>query len=203
MTTRPPTERGRATRERILRAGGELVGERGVAGVSLDDVRDRAGASKSQLYHYFADRDALMRDIARGIADDVLASQADLIADFDSLAGIRAYLDAIVAFQEQQDCRGGCPIGSLAGQIAERDPQAREVLADGFDRWEAGLRDGLRAMAQRGELADGADPQKLATQCLALLQGGLVLTQVRRDPAQIRAAADGVIDLVEAARPAR
>ena len=199
MSIEPRTERGRATRERILRAAGEIVAERGVAAASLDDVRARAGASKSQLYHYFADRDELIREVARVITGDVLASQAELVAGFDSLPGIRAYLDAIVAVQAQRDCHGGCPIGSLAGQVAERDPGARQVLADGFDRWEAGLRAGLRVMAERGELSDGADPDRLATQSLALLQGGLLLTQVRRDPGQIRTAADAVLDLLHAA----
>jgi hypothetical protein len=54
-------------------------------------------------------------------------------------------------------------------------------------------------MAERGELADGVDPAVLATQTLALLQGGLLLTQVHRDPGRMRRAADGVLDLISAA----
>jgi len=50
MTEMPRTARGRATRERIVTAAAALIRERGVAGSSLDDVIERAGASKSQLY---------------------------------------------------------------------------------------------------------------------------------------------------------
>jgi hypothetical protein len=50
-------------------------------------------------------------------------------------------------------------------------------------------------MAARGELRPAADPALLAKQTLAVLQGGLVLTQVRRDPKQMRAAAAGAPDL--------
>ena len=32
--------------------------------------------------------------------------------------------------------RGGCAIGSLVGQLAETDEQARQLLANGFQRWE-------------------------------------------------------------------
>ena len=60
-TKAPATDKGRATRERILQAAAELVAEKGAAGVSLDDVRARTGASRSQLYHYFEDRDDLVR----------------------------------------------------------------------------------------------------------------------------------------------
>jgi AcrR family transcriptional regulator len=179
-----------------VQAASELVAERGVADTSLDNVRERAHASKSQLYLYFADRDDLLRAVTRATCDAVMDVQADVLAGFDSLAGIERYLDATVTLQEERRARGGCPIGSLAGQLAEQDEGARLALADGFDRWEAGLRSGLGAMAARGELAPGAHPALIATQTLALLQGGLLLTQVRRDPGQLRAAADAVLALI-------
>jgi TetR/AcrR family transcriptional regulator, transcriptional repressor for nem operon len=49
----PATAKGRAMRERIVHAAAELIAAKGVAGMSLDDLRSRTGASRSQLYHYF------------------------------------------------------------------------------------------------------------------------------------------------------
>ena len=164
----------------------------------MDDVRQRAHASKSQVYLYFADRDDLMRAVSEATCDAVMQDQSDVLAGFDSLRGIERYLDALVELQEQRDAHGGCPIGSLAGQLVEHDERARLALVDGFDRWEGGLRTGLEAMAERGELRPDADPALLAQQTLAALQGGLLLTQVRRDPGQLRAAADGVLALIQA-----
>jgi TetR/AcrR family transcriptional repressor of nem operon len=195
----PRTARGRATRERIVQAAAELVSERGVAGTSLDDVRERAHASKSQLYLYFSDREQLLRGVVAVTSEAVIDSQGDLLADFDSLAGIERYLDAMVELQVDRQASGGCPLGSLAGQLAEQDPAARAILADGLGRWESGLRGGLEAMARRGDLRPDADPALLATQTLALLQGGLLLTQVRRDVGQLRTAADTILGLVHAA----
>ena len=199
MTAEPRTARGRATRARILTAATALIAERGVAGTSLDDVRERAQASKSQLYLYFADRDALMRAVAAATCDEVIALQADALAACDSLAGIERYMDALVSLQQQRDAHGGCPIGSLAGQLAERDEGARLALGDGFKRWEAAIRSALEAMTARAELRAGTDPGLLATQTLAALQGGLILTQVRRDPRQLRVAADAALELIRAA----
>ena len=192
----PATEKGRATRDRIIRAAAELVVERGVAGTSLDDVRARARASKSQLYHYFTDRDALMRAVARATADGVLAGQADLFTQLDTIDGLRAWTDALVTLQQTRDARGGCPIGSLAGQLAERDDGARLELADGLDRWEAAIRAGLQRMQTRGELRPDADPATLAQRTLAAAQGGLLLTQIRRDPNQLRSALNGALDAI-------
>lgn len=197
--TEPATARGRATRARIVQAGAGLVAERGAAGMSLDEVGARASASRSQLYHYFADRDDLIRAIIDATTDAVLAAQDDLLSELDSWAGIDRWFDALEAIQRQREARGGCPIGSLVGQLAERDPIARAALADGFDRWEALLREGLQRMRASGSLAPDADPRQLATVTMALLQGGLLLAQVRRDPDQLQLALAAARSLLRAA----
>jgi TetR/AcrR family transcriptional regulator, transcriptional repressor for nem operon len=200
MSAQPATAKGRETRGRIIRAAAELVAERGVADTSLDDVRVRAHASKSQLYHYFADRDDLMRAVARAASDDVVAGQAELFTRLDTIDGLRAWAEALVTLQQARNAKGGCPIGSLAGQLAEQDDAARVELADGLDRWEAAIREGLERMAARGELHSSADPGALAQNTLAAVQGGLLLTQVRRDPNQLRSALNGAINAILAAR---
>ena len=74
------------------------------------------------------------------------------------------------------------PIANLVGQLGERDDDIRAVLASGFDRWEAHIRAGLAAMVAAGELQPDADVEWLAASTLASLQGGLILSQARRDP---------------------
>jgi TetR/AcrR family transcriptional repressor of nem operon len=182
-------------------AATELVAEQGVAAVTLDDVGRRAPASRSQLYHYFDDRDTLVRAAVDATADAVLGAQEGLLDNLDSWAGMDRWFDALVAFQHEHQGRGGCPLGSLAGQLAERDPEARIAIADGLDRWEARLLEGLLRMQARGKLEAAADPRSLATATMAALQGGLLLTQVRRDPQQLRIALDAARTLLRGARP--
>jgi TetR/AcrR family transcriptional regulator, transcriptional repressor for nem operon len=173
-------------RERIVVAASELIAERGVAETSVDDVIERAGASKSQLYHYFEDRAALLRAVVIHNAERVVGDLPPL----DGWRAIRSWFDSLVALQvERRACRG-CPIGSLVGQLAESDEQARLALVAAFDQWEARLREGLRSMRRAGKLDSGADPERLATVTLAAIQGGLVLTQSRRDPEQLATALD-------------
>ena len=194
MAEAPRTARGRATRERIVASAAALIRERGVAETSLDDVLERAGASKSQLYLYFADRAALVREVVAENADLVLAAQEPHLSSLDSWKAIRAWLDSLVELQQEAGARGGCAIGSLVGQLAETDEQARQLLADGFARWEAPLRQGLYSLQKRGKLDRNADPDRLATATLAAIQGGLVLTQTRRDPQQLAIAVDAAYD---------
>jgi AcrR family transcriptional regulator len=203
MASQPSTERGRRARQRIVAAAADVVAEKGAAGASLDEVGARAAASRSQLYHYFDDKADLLRAVAEATNEAVLDGQRALFAGLGSWAGLKRWADSLVELQDQRGGRGGCPIANLVSQLGERDDGTRTVLASGFDRWEAHIRDGLAAMVASGELRPGTDIDWLAASALASLQGGLVLTQASRDPRALRRALDGALALIGSYRPAR
>jgi TetR/AcrR family transcriptional regulator, transcriptional repressor for nem operon len=190
------TSKGMQTRQRIVVAAADLMFERGVTGTTMQDVRGAAGVSSSQIYHYFADKEALVRAVIEYQNETIVGGQEPMLANLDTLAGMRAWRDFLVEHQRQLNCRGGCPIGSLGSELADVDPQVRANVAAGFRRWEAGIRGGYRAMRNRGELSAAADPDKLATATLAALQGGLLLTQIQRSTEPLEAALDTVLTYI-------
>jgi TetR/AcrR family transcriptional repressor of nem operon len=192
------TRRGRETRERIVAAAAELIFERGVAETTLEDIRAAAGVSGSQVYHYFADKQALVRAVIDHQADTILETQGTHLDHLDTMPGLRAWRDLLVGHQRTLECRGGCPLGTLGAELAEIDDVARMAVARGFGRWEARIRDGLRAMHARGDLPASSDPDDLALATLAALQGGLLLAQVQRDPRPLAVALDAMIDRIQA-----
>jgi TetR/AcrR family transcriptional regulator, transcriptional repressor for nem operon len=196
MGERPTTDRGRLTRQRIVAAATEVVAEKGALRASLDEVGARAPASRSQLYHYFDDKDDLLLAVAEATNDTVLGGQRDLFAHLGTWDGLVRWADALVAYQEERGGQGGCPIANLLGQLGEQDDGIRAVLASGFDRWEAAIRAGLAAMADAGDLRPDTDVAWLASSTLASVQGGLVLSQARRDPLALRRALDGALALI-------
>jgi len=201
MIDLPRTAKGRATRARIVAAAAALVREGGAAETSLDEVIERAGVSKSQLYHYFQDKADLLRAVVAYQADMVLAAQEPQLQALDGWGAIRAWFDRLVALQVQGQGCGGCPVGSLVPQLAETNQPARAELAESFDRWERPLHEGLAALRARGELRADADVETLVTATMAAVQGGLVLTQARRDPGQLARALDAAYAHLRAQRP--
>lgn len=208
MTTvseqRPPprlTRKGQATRERIVEAAATEMFERGVARTSLDEVKASAGVSSSQLYHYFTDKHELVLAVIEHQTRAILNGQRPLLASLDSVEALRAWREAVVTLQRALDCRGGCPIGTLGAELSETDPQAREKVAEGFRAWQDSIRDGLRALQARGELTVSADPDRLALALLAALQGGLVLTQIRRETEPLEVALDTMLDHIASLGP--
>ena len=189
MPGEPRTGRGRASRERIVERAAELFAARGVAGTSLDDVLAAAGAGKSQLYHYFSGRDELVAAAVGMRCTQVLAGLTQALGRVASLAELEQALAGFVAGFEQMGLPG-CPIGSLAAEVAARNEGARRQAAAGFDAWERLLADALERMRERGELRPDASPAVLATALLASIEGGMVLSQARKDPASLRIAVD-------------
>jgi TetR/AcrR family transcriptional regulator, transcriptional repressor for nem operon len=192
-TTRKFTAKGTLTRSRIIEAAAELVFAQGVARTGIEDVQLRAAVSASQMYHYFTDKDDLIRAVIAHQTDGILAAQRPVLDELDSFEALDRWRDLLVDLQEQRDCVGGCPIGSIAAELADIDPHARADLVDSFERWEAPIRDGLARMRERGALHPEADTDALALALLVALQGGLLLTQTRRNTAPLRTGLDAVL----------
>ncbi|MEV0286362.1 TetR/AcrR family transcriptional regulator [Kribbella sp. NPDC050820] len=187
------TKKGQATRDRIVAAASQLMLEQGVARTTIEDIQAAAGVSPSQLYHYFPGKNALVLAVIEYQTGRVMDVQHQGLDELDTLGSLSQWRDLMVGILTETQCAGGCPLGSLASDLAESDPVARVQLANAFARWEELIRDGLVRMQKRGELSEAADPGDLAVAMLAAVQGGLLLSQVRRDPAPLRTAVDTMI----------
>ncbi len=189
------TPRGAATRARIVEAAADLIYMRGMEGTSLDDVMAASGVSKSQLYHYFMDKDALVLEVIALQAERVLAAQQPHLGALNSLRALRAWGQAIVRLNELVQMRG-CPLGSLANELANTSESARKRLDESFSMWRERIENGLAEMQQRGELAASADPHDLALALLGAVEGGLLLAKTAQSGRPLEIAIDMAIDHV-------
>jgi AcrR family transcriptional regulator len=187
MSGEPITKRGRASRERIVERAAALFAERGIAGTSVDEVLAAAGAGKGQFYHYFRGRDELAAAAVEFRCAQVVAGLTEALGGVSSVAGLEQALALFVAGFEQLGLPG-CPIGTLATEVTGRNEEARLRAAAGFDAWERLLADVLERMRDGGELRADASPAALATGLLASIEGGLVLSSVRKDVASMQIA---------------
>jgi len=186
------TAKGERTRARIVEEAAALIHDRGVAATTLEDVKVAASVSGSQLYHYFPDKSDLVQAVIDYQADTIVAQNRRALGGAN---GVEAWRNMIITGARLTQAKGGCALGSLGGQLAESDPEARALIAAGFDQWAAALRDGLRSLHADGELAPDVDPDDLATTLLATLQGGLLLSQVQRSTRPLETAVDTLLAL--------
>ena len=197
------TPKDQATRERILVAATGLIAAHGVAGTGTEDVRKAAGVSGSQIYHYFESKQAMIRAVIARQADAVPVPGQPVMGSLDSFEALRAWADAAIERQGENDCRGDCTLGSLAAELSATDEVSRGDLSNGFLRWEGLLYDGLAAMRERGELRADADLEELSYSLLTALQGGALMTQTMRTTRPLEAAMKAALAYVRSFAPGR
>ena len=191
--SRPLTARGTLTRARIINAAADLIYARGVDRTSLDEVMSESGVSKSQLYHYFADKDALVLEVIALQIERVLNAQQPHLGALDSLKALRLWRDAIIRLNEKTHANG-CPLGSLASELANDSEAARQRLAASFATWRDSIERGLTNMRQSGALSPSANPHELAMALLSAVQGGLLLSKTTQTNRPLEIALDMGID---------
>lgn len=172
------TLKGRATRDRIITCATELVLSGGFARLSIDTVRKAASVSGSQMSHYFASRNALIRG--------VIGRQTQALLDFHRRPALRGldtfedfdlWADLTLRFSQRRSGAGPVPTyGALVCELSRADSATRELLADGYRQWSAMMVAGLQRMKDRGDLIADADTAQLAWLLMTAHQGGDVMS---------------------------
>jgi AcrR family transcriptional regulator len=190
------TDKGQATRARILEHAAELIYTKGVHATNNEQLRRAAGVSGSQLNHYFPSKESLVLAVIAWQAERVLAfHRSERFTCFDSLNAFREWADFYVAYERAY--QEGCSLGSLASEIIKTDLDVHEELAGAFDQWRDIFRDGLQRMQRLGRISADADPTRLANLLLSAFQGGMLLAQVARDITPLKDALRAAIDYVQ------
>lgn len=184
------TRRGAATRLRIVEAAAKLVYESGAERVSLDEVMEASRASKSQLYHYFADKDDLLREVIALQAGRIVQANNVHLDRLESFEGLRAWRDTIVAANQAGGGVGGCPLGSLANELSAQSEETRNLLDRSFRAWSALIETGLSRMKALGRITPCADTKAIAVAVLAAIQGGILLSKSARNSEPLELAFD-------------
>jgi TetR/AcrR family transcriptional repressor of nem operon len=191
------TARGAKTRAKIVAAAANLMYIQGVGGTTLDDVIAASGVSKSQLYHHFDGKDALVRAVIDHMGELVLQRERDSLGHVSTIAGLRRWRDALVQNNALQHGAYGCVLGTLASEVSDHDDLARQTLSQLFTEWQGLLAAVLRKLQEGGALSPDASIDQLATGLMGALQGGYMLAQTARDVTPMATSIDMALAHIE------
>ncbi len=183
------TPKGLATRARIVEGAAEVLREKGVADVTLDDIRARTGTSKSQLFHYVPEgKDALLLAVAQYEADRALREQQPHLRRLNTWDAWYRWRDTLVESYESQGDQ--CPLYTLFLQVGRNTPGARAIVGEFMGRWQRSLAEGVRALRRNDLLPGSVDADESAAALLAAIQGGVSIMLSTGDAAHLRIAVD-------------
>jgi TetR/AcrR family transcriptional repressor of nem operon len=191
------TARGAKTRARIVGAAAELMYIHGVGATTLDDVLAASGASKSQLYHHFDGKEALVRAVVDHVGQRVIEREREALGHVSTIRGLRRWRDALVQNNALRHGAYGCALGSLASEVSDHDALARQALARLFSEWQGLLAGVLQRLQDGGALPPDVSIDQLATGLMAALQGGYMLSQTARNVTPMATSLDMALAHIE------
>lgn len=172
---RTSTARGDA-----IAAAADLFRRQGYAATGIEEILAVSGAPKGSFYHHFpGGKEELALD-ALAYSGDRVRALVDHVAETAPTAG--ALVTAIAAKQaadlRDSDYTLGCPVATVALELAGTSERIATTSAAAFDAWAEPLADRLHAAGY-----DDAEAIRLARWALAGLEGALLLARTARDAA--------------------
>ncbi|PZO53722.1 MAG: TetR/AcrR family transcriptional regulator [Alphaproteobacteria bacterium] len=170
-------------REKIIYAAMELFGLKGYNSTSIADLLSRTQLNSGSLYHVFPSKQDVLIGVLEAYRDgieEMLLEPAWGQVD-DPIEKIFALLGGYRTMIAESDCTYGCPIGSLALELHEPDPQVRDLLAVNFENWAKAVQRCLEAAGPR--LPKGTDTNALSEFVLTAMEGGVMQARTHRDVA--------------------
>jgi AcrR family transcriptional regulator len=170
-------------REKVIQAAMELFWLKGYNSTSIADLLSRTQLNSGSLYHVFPSKQDVLIGVLEAYRDgieEMLLEPAWGSVD-DPIEKIFALLGGYRTMIAESDCSYGCPIGSLALELHEPDPQVRELLAQNFENWTRAIEKCLDAAGKR--LPRKTDKRALAQFVLTAMEGGVMQARTHRDVA--------------------
>jgi AcrR family transcriptional regulator len=163
-----------ATKARILRVAGQLFYERGVHAVGIQEIADRATASKLTIYRYFHSKEGLVMAVLRARSDRIHEWLEEGIKDVAPGRDRIFALFDLLADWYQQEGFAGCAVMNGAIDTRGDSGLTQEVAREHLARYRALLG---RCLVEAGV----ADPTVLARQLLVLIEGATMVSSVQAD----------------------
>ncbi|WP_226051249.1 TetR/AcrR family transcriptional regulator [Dickeya chrysanthemi] len=158
-------------REEIIHVSSQLFRERGLNGVSVNDLMAAAGLTHGGFYGHFASKDELAAIASRKAFEDI-SIQWQAISQQPGQNNLYTLVENYLSARHRDDVKDGCAITALASDVARESEEKpiREVYLNG-------VKDMLGRLESLSDKEDGEQRRQQVLTQATLLIGALVLSR--------------------------
>ena len=171
------------TKDHIIEVASGLINLRGFNNTSVDAVLQASGVKKGSFYYYFKSKEdlgyAIIESHLRRFSDHVLGKAFS--GKKDALMELEDFLDIILELHRQRNCSGGCLMGNMAMEMSDIHEGFRSKFQEVFEDWRMRVAGVLQKAKISGQFNDHMDPTRLAQFVVASVEGGILLSKVKKD----------------------
>jgi len=179
-------------RQKILRAAGDLMIEKGIKETSLKDIAKKAEMSAGTLYYYYAAKEDIICDIADGNLKQITDGLLNWIDRIDSGTSREQILKTVFEKILAAETRGKLHLYLVSDAITANSA-LKQKITERYEDWRRTLAFGLNKVLKN----DAGTDDSLAYLILATIDGLIIQSMFRDEPIPI----DGVVKLIVNASP--
>lgn len=166
------------TKQFILETAAPLYNEKGISGVSIDDVLSATKLTKGCLYGHFENKEDLSEQVIdlslKKLLDKMrLAVSKGKSAKAKVFAFMDFHKDPIDTY-----IPGGCPIFNTAVEVDNNYPGVKQKVAKVFRTGQEELTTLLQEGIDNGEFSAKLDPAVFSFKMVAAIEGGIVMCRI-------------------------
>ncbi|MGV3602227.1 MAG: TetR family transcriptional regulator C-terminal domain-containing protein [Dyadobacter fermentans] len=195
------TSKAERTRNFIIEKTAEIFNRKGYAGTSMSDITEATGLTKGSIYGNFENKEEValaVFEYNRSLVFNTVQAQLEKAETyFDKMMVYGSvYKDVIASVGN----RGGCPILNTAVEADDTNVPLQLCAAKALFSWKKNLVDIIQRGASAGEFRDGIDAEGMAVSIIALIEGGVMISKVTNDYANMDRVLATVQQLVKGIR---
>jgi TetR/AcrR family transcriptional repressor of nem operon len=181
---RPPksAEGYSETRESLMKAGLEVLTEKGFSASGIDEILRRVSVPKGSFYHYFSSKDAFGVELIDRYAA-YFASKLDRLLTDESLSPLQRlknFAADATKGMARHNFKRGCLVGNLGQEMGGLPEEFRGQLRGVFSDWQKRVETCLKAAKKAGEIPSSSDCARLAAVFWIGWEGAVLRAKLER-----------------------
>ena len=163
------------TKQFILEKAAPLYNEKGISGVSIEDILQATKLTKGCIYGHFAGKDDLSEQVIEFSLKNLTQKvTVEVFRHKTAKARIHAFMDF---YKNPLDSfiSGGCPIFNTAVEADDNFPAIKQKVAATLSAGQRDLASVLQQGIDSGEFSAELNPARFAFKLVAAIEGGTVL----------------------------
>ena len=187
------------TRSKILIAAYKEIHLNGFQSASLSNILAHTGVTKGALYHHFPNK----TELGYAVVDEIIA--ATILRSFIApLEDAEDQIGTLIEVIRQSGCAFslrdvelGCPLSSLAQEMAPIDEGFRQRLSKIYDNWHDAIARAVTRAQQKGDILSSVNAEDVAVMVVATMEGCLSAGKISQDLHKLERCGAGLVQYLK------